>query len=191
MVKILINLAEKKLHFYEDGQRVNSYSIAIGKPSTPTPPGTYTIVNKIINPHLAALGTRWMGLSKPNYGIHGTNNPASIGTMASLGCIRMHNRDVEAIFPLIPIGTIVEIISGVGNYNPHPSPPQTPKPTPSPNSQPTTSPTSKPERYMIQRGDTLWNISQKFGVSLDALIRANNLSDPSRIHPGQELIIPS
>ena len=44
------------------------------------------------------FGTRWMGLSKPHYGIHGTNNPSSIGKAVSLGCIRMYNRDIEIIF---------------------------------------------------------------------------------------------
>ncbi|MBS3970104.1 MAG: L,D-transpeptidase family protein [Clostridia bacterium] len=175
MVKILINLAERRLYFYKNEQKINSYPVAIGKPNTPTPPGTYTVVNKIVNPHLSVLGTRWMGLSKPGYGIHGTNNPASIGTMASLGCIRMYNRDVEEIFPEVPIGTSVEIISGGGSYNPKP---QTP-------SQKTSG-----QRYIVQRGDTLWRLSQRFGVSLDALIKANNLSNPNVLHVGQELIIP-
>jgi hypothetical protein len=61
------------------------------------------------------LGTRWLGLNVPtgNYGIHGTNAPWSIGRFASNGCIRMHNRDIEAIFPLCPIGTPVQI---TGSY---------------------------------------------------------------------------
>lgn len=203
MVRILINLAERRLYFYKNEQKINSYPVAIGKPNTPTPPGTYTVVNKIVNPHLSVLGTRWMGLSKPGYGIHGTNNPASIGTMASLGCIRMYNRDVEEIFPEVPIGTSVEIISGSGSYNPKPSPvtdaPSAPQSPSSPGSQPTPSPGSKPQtpsqgtsgqRYIVQRGDTLWRLSQRFGVSLDALIKANNLSNPNVLHIGQELIIP-
>jgi|GEM_PF-348167 len=189
MLSILINLAEKKLHLYQNQQRTSSYIIAIGKPSTPTPPGTYTIINKIVNPHLAALGTRWLGLSKPNYGIHGTNKPASIGTMASLGCIRMHNRDVEEIFPLVPIGTVVEIISGISNYNPNPA--LAPKPTPPPYYQPIPNPQQTPyQRHIVQRGDSLWNISQKFGIPLDVLIKANKLNNPNMIYPGQELIIP-
>lgn len=98
-----------------------------------------------------------------------------VETMASLGCIRMYNRDVEEIFPEVPIGTSVEIISGGGSYNPKP---QTP-------SQGTSG-----QRYIVQRGDTLWRLSQRFGVSLDALIKANNLSKPNMIYPGQKLIIP-
>ncbi|CCF15163.1 putative L,D-transpeptidase YkuD domain protein [Brevibacillus laterosporus GI-9] len=50
-----------------------------------------------------------MGLSKPHYGIHGTNNPASIGKYVSHGCIRMYNRDVETLAKLVPIGTPVYI----------------------------------------------------------------------------------
>jgi L,D-transpeptidase ErfK/SrfK len=50
-----------------------------------------------------------MGLSKPHYGIHGTNNPPSIGTAASNGCIRMFNKDVEELFNKIPVNTIVRI----------------------------------------------------------------------------------
>ena len=46
-----------------------------------------------------------MGLNNPGYGIHGTNNPSSIGTAASLGCIRMHNHHVEELFPLVSIST--------------------------------------------------------------------------------------
>jgi len=83
MVKILINLAQRRLYLYKNEQALNSYPVAIGKPNTPTPPGTYHIVTKIVNPHLTVLGTRWMGLSIPRYGIHGTPAPWTIGTMDS------------------------------------------------------------------------------------------------------------
>jgi lipoprotein-anchoring transpeptidase ErfK/SrfK len=55
------------------------------------------------------IGTRWMGLSKDGYGIHGTNAPASIGHAASHGCIRMRQQDLEELFDLIPVGTAVKI----------------------------------------------------------------------------------
>lgn len=50
-----------------------------------------------------------MGLSKPHYGIHGTNNPSSIGKNVSHGCIRMYNRDVLELASKVPIGTKVVI----------------------------------------------------------------------------------
>jgi lipoprotein-anchoring transpeptidase ErfK/SrfK len=53
----------------------------------------------------------WLGLSIPHVGIHGTNNPSSIGGFVSKGCIRMQNRDVLELAGLVPIGTPVSIIS--------------------------------------------------------------------------------
>ena len=57
----------------------------------------------------APFGVLWMGLSKPHYGIHGTNNPASIGKNVSHGCIRMFNHDVLELSSRVPIGTRVAI----------------------------------------------------------------------------------
>lgn len=203
MVKILINLSLRKLYFYKNEQVQNSYPVAIGKPATPTPVGTFTIATKIVNPHIKALGTRWLGLSKPSYGIHGTNNPASIGTMASLGCVRMYNQDVEDIFPRVSIGTTVEIISGTSNGNPNPSlgnipgdnviekQPQIPSQDNTQNeAQSNTQSGIYGQRYTVQKGDTLWRISQRFAIPLDALIKVNNLKNPNVLHVGQELIIP-
>ena len=51
----------------------------------------------------------WMSLSKQHYGIHGTNDPSSIGHAVSHGCIRMQNRDVEELASIVPIGTEVVI----------------------------------------------------------------------------------
>jgi lipoprotein-anchoring transpeptidase ErfK/SrfK len=55
------------------------------------------------------LGTRWIGLSKQGYGIHGTNQPGSIGRAASHGCIRMRKADVEELFEMVSVGDIVEL----------------------------------------------------------------------------------
>jgi lipoprotein-anchoring transpeptidase ErfK/SrfK len=75
---------------------------------TSTPSGTFSIINKAPNPG-GPFGSMWLGLSKPHYGIHGTNNPASIGKNVSHGCIRMYNRDVNELARLVPIGTPVYI----------------------------------------------------------------------------------
>jgi lipoprotein-anchoring transpeptidase ErfK/SrfK len=75
---------------------------------TETPTGEFTIVNKQANPG-GPYGAFWMGLSKPSYGIHGTNDPSSIGRMVSRGCIRMYNDDVLALTKLVPVGTRVTI----------------------------------------------------------------------------------
>lgn len=107
---IIVRLGSKTLELYKDGMLFKTYSVAIGKPSTPTPTGDFTIINKAINPG-GAFGTRWLGLSKPHYGIHGTNEPSSIGKAVSNGCVRMHNKDVEELTRLVSIGTKVKITS--------------------------------------------------------------------------------
>jgi lipoprotein-anchoring transpeptidase ErfK/SrfK len=56
------------------------------------------------------VGTRWIGLSRKGYGIHGTNSPSSIGRNVSHGCIRMRNRDVEQLFEMVSIGDSVELV---------------------------------------------------------------------------------
>lgn len=160
----------RKLRYYNGNRLSKTYPVAVGKHSTPTPLGNYKVVNKVINPG-SILGTRWMGLNIPggNYGIHGTNNPSSIGKFISNGCIRMYNRDVEELFPQISLGTPVIITEGTDN------------PTPGP---------QEGKRYVVRPGDTLWKIAQNHGVSLDSLILANNLTNPDILTPGQVLIIP-
>ncbi len=53
------------------------------------------------------------------------------------------------------------------------------------------SPAGAARRYRIQEGDTLFSLSRRFGVSIEALQRANNLSDPDRLIAGTEIAIPS
>lgn len=106
--EIIVDLSDRKLHLLEGGKVVKTYPIAIGKRLTGTPVGEYTIVNKVPNPG-GAFGVYWMGLSRPHYGIHGTNNPASIGKAVSHGCIRMQNHDVLALASQVSLGTSVKI----------------------------------------------------------------------------------
>lgn len=105
---ITINRAARTLTLYKNGQWYKSYPIAVGKPSTPTPRGTFKITVKSINPG-GPFGARWMQF-KPHYGIHGTNNPSSIGKAVSGGCVRMYNEDVIELYSIVPIGTTVKII---------------------------------------------------------------------------------
>lgn len=107
---ILINLNRRRLTFTINGS-TTTYPVAIGKPSTPSPIGNWVIVQKTVNPG-GPFGARWMRLSVPwgGYGIHGTNNPKSIGRAVSHGCIRMYNKDVIKIYDLTPIGTPVNIV---------------------------------------------------------------------------------
>jgi len=90
--------------------KITTYPVAVGKKSTPTPVGNWKIVQKAVNPG-GPFGARWMRLSVPwgGYGIHGTNNPASIGKAVSHGCIRLYNEDVIEVYNLVPLGTPVYI----------------------------------------------------------------------------------
>jgi len=105
---ITVNTAARTLTLYSNGKVQKTYSVAVGKPSTPTPKGVFTIKNKAPNPG-GPYGARWMGLTAPSIGIHGTNEPASIGNAASHGCIRMHNKDVIELYNIVPLGTVVNI----------------------------------------------------------------------------------
>lgn len=74
-----------------------------------------------------------------------------------------------------------------------PSPTATPLPptvTPAPTNTPTPSPTSQVVVHVVKRGETLGVIAQQYGVTVNAIVRANNIANPSLIYPGQKLNIP-
>jgi len=100
-----------ELRVYAGGTLWKTYPVAVGKWATLTPVGEWKIVDKGYESG-GAFGTRWMALDVPwgGYGIHGTNRPWSIGTYASLGCVRMFNEDIEELYELVPIGTRVIIV---------------------------------------------------------------------------------
>lgn len=106
--RIIVDLSDRRLYLLDGDKVVRQFPVAIGKMLTQTPVGEYTIVNKQPNPG-GPFGAFWMGLSRPHYGIHGTNNPASIGHAVSQGCIRMYNADVLELAKLVSIGTRVTI----------------------------------------------------------------------------------
>lgn len=108
---ITVNTTERKLHLIRNGKWFKSYPVAIGKPSTPTPKGNFKIVEVAVNPG-GPFGVRWLGLDIPygDYGIHGTNNPSSIGKAVSNGCIRMYNKDILDLVKYVWVGTKVRIV---------------------------------------------------------------------------------
>ncbi|MDI6638838.1 MAG: L,D-transpeptidase family protein [Bacillota bacterium] len=122
--RIVINIPAYRLSLFRGDELVKEYPIAVGKAVSPSRIGTCTIVHKAKNPTWFPpdgrppvppgpdnpVGSRWMGLSWPGYGIHGTNNPASIGKAVSLGCIRMRDEDARELYDIVPVGTQVEFV---------------------------------------------------------------------------------
>ncbi|MCF8564207.1 L,D-transpeptidase [Alicyclobacillus tolerans] len=106
--RIIVDLSDRKLYLLEGKSVIRGFSVGIGQVVSRTPQGEFLVVNKVPNPG-GPFGAYWLGLSKRHYGIHGTNNPSSIGKMVSKGCIRMHNRDVVELASLISLGTHVTI----------------------------------------------------------------------------------
>lgn len=110
--RIVIDTRTFKLTLYVNNEPFKTYPVAVGRPTrfTLSPIGEWRVINK--GCWGGGFGTRWMGLNVPwgIYGIHGTNQPGSIGNRASAGCIRMYNHDVEELYEWVEIGTPVRII---------------------------------------------------------------------------------
>jgi lipoprotein-anchoring transpeptidase ErfK/SrfK len=127
--RITIDQSAHLLTLERFGHPTVSFPVAVGQPAYPTPDGHFTIISKVENPTWVPppdapwaqgavpippgpgnpLGTRWMGLSAPGVGIHGTDDPASIGYSVSHGCIRMQIPDAERLFTMVSVGMGVYI----------------------------------------------------------------------------------
>ena len=130
----MIRRGSNELYLYRVGAKpklIRTFKIATGRSEYPTPLGKFEVINKQANPWWYPppgsdwakdakpvppgpgnpLGTRWMGLSSPYVGIHGTPDAASIGYSASHGCIRMLIPQVEWLFTQIELGTPVFIVA--------------------------------------------------------------------------------
>jgi len=106
--KIDVSINNRRLSLYRNNVLQKTYPIAVGRMLFQTPIGNFVVINRAPNPG-GPYGTMWLSLSKEHYGIHGTNDPSSIGKAVSRGCIRMHNHDVEELADIIPNGTTVSI----------------------------------------------------------------------------------
>jgi lipoprotein-anchoring transpeptidase ErfK/SrfK len=127
---IVVNRTQNTLKLYDSQRLIRTIPVATGQAIYPTPQGIFKIVDKQKNPWWYPptydawahglkpvppgpdnpLGTRWMGLSIPGVGIHGTDEPTSIGYSASHGCIRMHVPDAEWLFTRVSVDTPVVIV---------------------------------------------------------------------------------
>jgi hypothetical protein len=127
---IVIHRGSNRLALFNGEQAWRSFRVATGQAQYPTPTGSFSIVDMQRNPWWRPpdsdwakglkpippgpgnpLGTRWMGLTAPGVGIHGTPDPASIGYSASHGCIRMLIPEATWLFDHVKIGTPVLIVN--------------------------------------------------------------------------------
>src|SRR5262245_52836768 len=119
--RLVVSIPDRKLVVIENNEVVEVFAVAVGAPNSPSPTGTFTIVNRVANPTYFhpgkvigpgpqnPIGTRWIGLNQKGYGIHGTDQPSSIGYAKSHGCIRLRNADVERLFERVRPGDVVEL----------------------------------------------------------------------------------
>jgi len=119
--RLVISIPDRKLAVIENNEVVEVFAVAVGAPNSPSPIGTFTIVSRVANPTYYhpgkvigpgpqnPIGTRWIGLNQKGYGIHGTDQPSSIGFAKSHGCIRLRNADVERLFERVRPGDAVEL----------------------------------------------------------------------------------
>jgi len=133
--RIIADKGRKQLRVYDDaGKLLAIYPSTIGSTATPSPTGTHTIERIAMNPVYTynpkinfqqgnntsiltippgpngPVGTVWIALSKPTYGIHGTPDPEKIGKTNSNGCIRLTNWDAEELAKMVSPGVTVEFI---------------------------------------------------------------------------------
>ncbi len=126
---LIVNLPERGFYAFRAGKTPSFFPIAVGEPGRfATPTGSFTIVEKVENPDWIApewaglgednvieagpdnpLGDRWIGLSSNGLGMHSTNNPSSIGSATSHGCMRMYPELARIVFDLVSTGWPVRI----------------------------------------------------------------------------------
>jgi lipoprotein-anchoring transpeptidase ErfK/SrfK len=122
--KLVVDLSERSLTYFEDGEEVVETTVAIGTDRNPTPTGSFYVTDNVTladpnspwGPHAFGLSARSDTITEYNggdgiIGIHGTNRPSSIGQAASLGCIRLPNDVITRLHELVAIGTPVEIVA--------------------------------------------------------------------------------
>jgi len=119
---ILVDKSQNTLILKTNEEVMKTYIVSTGINNS-TPVGNFKIISKLQNPTWFKtgvivpagspeniLGSRWLGLDQPGYGIHGTTDPQSLGKQVTQGCVRMSNSDIEELYTIITIGTEVTIV---------------------------------------------------------------------------------
>lgn len=122
---LIVNKQVNQMAFINNSALQKVYNVATGASNELTPNGLHTVLIKAVEPYYRKknipggspnnpLGSRWIGFDAEGtngriYGVHGTNQPETIGENVSAGCIRMKNEDVEDLYSKIPIGTKIYI----------------------------------------------------------------------------------
>ena len=135
---LLLNVAQRML-FFQSTEGVHAYPVAVGTRAWPTPTGPFTVIDREVDPAWDVpvsiqeemrqqgkpvitrmppgpanpLGRRFIRLSLPNIGLHGTNEPASVFRYASHGCIRLHPDDIAWLYDHVAVG-----MTGTAIYEP-------------------------------------------------------------------------
>ncbi len=119
---ILVDKSDNELVLSLNDRFFKRYRVGTGK-FEKTPAGQFKITDRIAQPTWwrpdgkavpfgdkeNVLGTHWLSLDVPGYGLHGTWEPDTVGKQESAGCIRLVNADIEELFTLLPVGTPVVI----------------------------------------------------------------------------------
>ena len=119
--RIVVDVSQRRLYLYSRGTLALVTPAAVGKPGTPTPFGRFFVTQRFIltDPH-GPYGARALGISAFSnvlrswrdggpVGIHGTNEPFSIGRPVSHGCVRLPERAMLRVFARVPLATPVVI----------------------------------------------------------------------------------
>ena len=124
--RVVADKTTETLYAYDENNNlIASYPTTVGSTATPSPTGTHTVKVKVHEPNYTytaedgskliippgpnnPVGSVWIGLSKPTYGIHGSPDPARISRQASAGCIRLTNWDALSLLGVIQNGATVE-----------------------------------------------------------------------------------
>ena len=127
---VTVSKADRRARLFNHLRQIRSYGVAVGQPAWPTPEGLFHVQSKTVDPAWSVpnsswagsqggqtipggapgnpLRARWIGFAG-GVGFHGTDNPGSIGSAASHGCVRMHVRDVVRLYEWVHIGTPVYV----------------------------------------------------------------------------------
>lgn len=126
-LSVVIDKSQNTLLLKGDEVILKTYRVSTGA-NNATPVGVFKIKDKLKDPVWYKeekdgasykippgspenrLGTRWLGLTRQGYGIHGTLEPQKLGTQCTQGCVRMRNEEVEELFEILPFGSEVTIV---------------------------------------------------------------------------------